>query len=304
MLHADLFLRTPSRARPSFYNNEIRSVQLYGTQPDTLAEAAQRLVHQYQVVHIDLNFGCPAPKIIKKGGGAAVPEDELRLAAIVSAVVQAVSGTAAVTCKMRLGVRSDTFLTAGKIIEACGANAITLHTRTADEAYDRGVARRKWDRLRMLKDAVNIPVFGNGDVFTAMDAADMINQSACAGVAIGRGCLGRPWLFADIANIMNGEEGQLTIPSCEVVRDVMLSHLEELHQWQMGRGMDENRSVRAMRKWYGWYFQGYVGMEQVVASACAEDQWHNVRAMFERWHGHVHVDEQAVIRERGKLGRE
>ena len=305
MLHAKLFLRTPPIAKPAFYPSETRSVQLYGTEAPVLAQAAHRLVTQYAVKHIDLNFGCPAPKIIKKGGGAAIPEDEMKLFSIVHAVVRAVSGKAAVTCKMRLGVTSHTFLTAARIIEECGAHAITLHTRTAEEAYDRNAARSKWHCLAMLKEAVGIPVLGNGDVFTATDAKDMILQSACDGVVIGRGCLGRPWLFSDIAHLLKGGSDMLTVPTWAQVRDVMVKHLDELYEWQMmNRNMGEQSSVRAMRKWYTWYSQGYRGCERLVQEAYAIDDWQTVRRMFLDFDDIVYIDDAEIIRERGKLGRE
>jgi nifR3 family TIM-barrel protein len=177
----------------------VRSVQLYGVDPATMARATEILCEEYGVGHVDLNFGCPVPKVTRKGGGAALPYKRDRLSAILHATVKAGGRYGVpVTCKTRLGIDPAhlTYLDAGRIAEAAGCAAIALHGRTALQAYS-GVA--DWDAIAELKAAVSIPVLGNGDIWGAADALRMVAHTGVDGVVIGRGCLGRPWLFRDLA---------------------------------------------------------------------------------------------------------
>src|SRR6186713_1299166 len=174
-----------------------RSLQLYGTDPYYVGEAVKRLVGEGRVDHIDMNFGCPVRKVTSKGGGAAIPAKPRLLAGIVRAAVRA-SGTVPITIKFRIGIddRVTTFLDAGRIGESEGVVAVALHARTAAQLYD-GAAR--WGAIAELKQAVRVPVLGNGDIWEAWDALRMMRETGCAGVVVGRGCLGRPWLFRDLA---------------------------------------------------------------------------------------------------------
>ena len=196
----------------TFAPDEVpRSLQLYGTDPSVLGEAVRRLVAEDRVDHLDLNFGCPAPKVTRRGGGAALPVKRRLLAAIVRACVAAASPYGVpVTMKFRMGVRDDllTFLDAGRIGADEGVAALALHARTAEQLY---AGRARWAAIGELKAAQpDLPVLGNGDIWEAADAVEMVAETGCDGVVVGRGCLGRPWLFADLAAVFAGKEPAAT----------------------------------------------------------------------------------------------
>ncbi|MBA2446300.1 MAG: tRNA-dihydrouridine synthase, partial [Nocardioidaceae bacterium] len=173
----------------------VRSVQLYGVDPAHMGRAAEILCADYGVGHIDLNFGCPVPKVTRKGGGAALPWKRRLLGALLeSTVASAARYGVPVTMKTRKGIDDDhlTFLEAGHIAEESGCAAIALHARTAAQHYS-GAA--DWEAIGQLVDHVGIPVLGNGDIWESSDALQMMAMTGCSGVVIGRGCLGRPWLF-------------------------------------------------------------------------------------------------------------
>ena len=232
-----------------------RSVQLYGTDPRTLGEAVRILVGEVGVDHVDMNFGCPVPKVTRKGGGAALPVRRALLREIVRAAVTA-AGPIPVTIKFRMGVDDAivTFLETGRIAEDEGVAAVALHARTAEQLYS-GSAR--WDAIAELKDNVtSIPVLGNGDIWEASDALDMIAKTGCDGVVIGRGCLGRPWLFRDLVDAFAGRPVQPP-PRLGVVADVMREHAERLAAWG-----GERSGLTTFRKHASWYLTGYpVGSE-------------------------------------------
>lgn len=229
-----------------------RSVQLYGTAPGTLYEAVRRLVEEHGVQHVDLNFGCPVPKVTRKGGGAAVPVRRRLFADIVAAAAKAAAGGGVpLTVKFRIGIDDDvvTYLEAGRIAESEGAAAVALHARTAEQRYS-GSAR--WDAIGELKAAVTtIPVLGNGDVWTAADAIEMMRRTGCDGVVIGRGCLGRPWLFADLVDAFAGRPVPPPRTLAEVI-DVLRRHANLLAE-----DVGERNAMRTMRRHLGWYVQGY-----------------------------------------------
>ena len=181
----------------------VRSVQLCGVDPSIMGAAVRRLVEEVGVDHIDLNFGCPAAKVTRQGAGAALPAHPRLFRAIVGAAVSS-AGTVPVSVKMRMGIddRHLTHLEAGRVAEDEGAVAIALHARTAEQLYS-GEAR--WDAIARLKEVVTtIPVLGNGDIWEAGDALAMVERTGCDGVVVGRGCLGRPWLFRDLADAFAG----------------------------------------------------------------------------------------------------
>ncbi|MPS76172.1 MAG: tRNA dihydrouridine synthase DusB, partial [Microbacterium sp.] len=181
-----------------------RSIQLYGVDPKTIAEAVRIIVAEDHADHIDLNFGCPVPKVTRKGGGAALPWKSKLFADIVDQAVKA-AGDIPLTVKMRKGIDRDhlTFLDAGRAAEDAGAAAVALHARTASEFYS---GHADWNAIGELKQAVtSIPVLGNGDIWSADDAVRMMAETDCDGVVVGRGCLGRPWLFGELANAFGGE---------------------------------------------------------------------------------------------------
>ncbi len=232
-------------------DERVRSIQLYGVDPDVVGRAVTALVDQARVDHIDLNMGCPVPKVTKLGGGAALPMHQLLFAGIVQRAVQA-AGTIPVTVKMRLGVddRALTYLNAGRIAADEGAAAVALHARTAEQLYS-GVA--DWSAVARLKAAIStIPVLGNGDIWLAADGVAMMQETGCDGVVVGRGCLGRPWLFRDLADAFAGRPVQPPPALGEVIA-VMRRHVRLLVETKG----DELIGVRDFRKHVGWYLAGY-----------------------------------------------
>jgi nifR3 family TIM-barrel protein len=234
-----------------------RSLQLYGSDPIMLARAVTKLCENDIVDHIDMNFGCPVAKVTRKGGGAAVPAKPNLLRAIMKAAVTAAEPYGVpVTAKFRIGVDEDliTYLNTGRIAEEEGIASIALHARTAEQHYS-GTAR--WDTIAALKQAVtSIPVLGNGDIWTADDAVRMVTETGCDGVVIGRGCLGRPWLFEDLADAFNGREVKAPRTLGFVV-DVMKRHLRTLVEHFGDDSSGTSRGVRDFRKHVSWYLTGY-----------------------------------------------
>jgi nifR3 family TIM-barrel protein len=234
-----------------------RSLQLYGSDPVMLARAVTKLCENDIVDHIDMNFGCPVAKVTRKGGGAAVPAKPNLLRAIMKAAVKAAEPYGVpVTAKFRIGVDEDliTYLNTGRIAEEEGIASIALHARTAEQHYS-GTAR--WDTIAALKEAVtSIPVLGNGDIWTADDAVRMVNETGCDGVVIGRGCLGRPWLFEDLADAFNGREVKAPRTLGFVV-NVMKRHLRTLVEHFGDDSSGTSRGVRDFRKHVSWYLTGY-----------------------------------------------
>jgi nifR3 family TIM-barrel protein len=229
-----------------------RSLQLYGVDPHYVAEAVRVLVGEGRVDHLDMNFGCPVRKVTSKGGGAAIPLKPRLLRGIVRAAVAA-AGPVPVTIKFRIGIDEglETYLDAGRIGQEEGCAAVGLHARSAAQLYD-GEAR--WDAIARLKAAVTrIPVLGNGDIWEAEDALRMMRTTGCDGVIVGRGCLGRPWLFRDLADVFAGREPQ-DPPDFGGVVDVMLEHARLLVAWG-----GEVGAMRTFRKHSSWYTKGFRG---------------------------------------------
>ncbi len=228
-----------------------RSLQLYGTDPYYVGEAVKRLVTEGRVDHIDMNFGCPVRKVTRKGGGSAIPVKPRLLESIIRAAVNA-AGSVPVTIKFRMGIDDNirTDLQTGRIAQEEGCAAVGLHARTAAQLYD-GEAR--WEAIAELKSALRIPVLGNGDIWEAQDALRMMRQTGCDGVIVGRGCLGRPWLFRDLADVFEGKEPQ-NPPVLGEVCDVMLRHAGWLAEW-----FGEAPAMRAFRRHTSWYTKGFRG---------------------------------------------
>ena len=258
-----------------FGNDEtIRSIQLYGTHAETVAEAVRRLVAGEQVDHIDMNFGCPAPKVTRHGGGAVLPFKWRLFESIVTAAVVA-AGPVPVTIKCRLGIDDDhlTFLDAGRISEAAGAAAVALHARTAQQLYS---GRARWSAIGELKQAVtSVPVIGNGDIWDSSDALAMVEQTGCDGVIVGRGCLGRPWLFRELAEAFAGRS-VTPPPRLREVSDIMIDHARLLVD-QFGA----ERGIRSFRKHPSWYLHGFVvggDLRRALSSADSVDEIEEIMA--------------------------
>ena len=240
-----------------------RSIQLYGVDPSVVGAAVRMIVADDLADHIDLNFGCPVPKVTRKGGGSALPWRIELFDDIVTAAVRNADGLP-VTVKMRIGIDEDhvTYREAGLRAQDAGVRHVALHGRTAAQFYG-GTA--DWDAIADLAALLDIPVLGNGDIWEADDAVRMVAATGCAGVVVGRGCLGRPWLFADLAAAFAGRPDRIRPPLAEVAR-VMRRHAELLAEWEGS----ERRGVTDFRKHVAWYLKGFaVGSELRTAMAQA-----------------------------------
>ena len=234
-----------------------RSLQLYGVDPSVVGRAVSLIADEGLADHIDLNFGCPVPKVTRKGGGAALPWKRRLFARLVRAAVAAAAPAGIpVTVKMRKGIDDDhlTYVDAGLAAQDAGAAWVALHGRTAAQRYS---GHADWDAIARLKQALDVPVLGNGDVWEADDALRMVSWTGCDGVVVGRGCLGRPWLFADLAAAFGGRSARV-LPSLGEVATVMRRHAGLL-----GDAVE-------FRKHVAWYLKGFpVGavLRQAMASA-------------------------------------
>ncbi len=232
-------------------DGSVRSVQLYGVDPRVVGDAVRRLVSEVGVHHVDLNMGCPSPKVTRRGGGAALPVHNRLFAAIVRAAVRA-AGDVPVTVKMRKGLDDATltYLAAGRSARDEGAAAVALHARTAEQLYS---GHADWDAIGRLKQELSdVPVLGNGDIWQACDALAMTEKTGCDGVVVGRGALGRPWLFRDLADAFAGRP-LADPPLLGAVVAVMRRHVRLLAE---ARG-DEAMGARDFRKHVGWYLTGF-----------------------------------------------
>lgn len=241
-----------------------RSIQLYAVDPTVLGKAIDLLGSENLADHIDLNFGCPVPKVTRKGGGAALPYKRKLFSAIVeSAVRSAARYGIPITVKMRVGIDSDhqTFLESAKSAADLGVAWVALHARTAAQLYE---GRSDWNKITELVEHLaptGTPVLGNGDIWSGIDAVNMMNQTGCNGVVVGRGCLGRPWLFADLVSALNGESNRVN-PTLFEVRDVMLRHGQLLVEYFE----DEDRAMRDIRKHMAWYLKGFSVPREIRSS--------------------------------------
>ncbi len=250
-----LIERTPESMRLIEHDpaESPRSVQLYGVDPVTVSAAVRMLVTEDRADHIDLNFGCPVPKVTRKGGGSALPwKTELFRSIVAGAVREARPYDVPVTVKMRRGIDEDhlTYLEAGRIAEGEGAAAVALHARTAAQSYS---GQAQWSSIAALKNVVtSVPVLGNGDIWSAEDALRMVAETGCDGVVVGRGCLGRPWLFTDLAAAFAGRPERVR-PMLGQVADTMRRHAAYLVDFHG----DELKGCRDIRKHIAWYLKGF-----------------------------------------------
>ena len=259
-------------------SEDIRSVQLYGVDPKTIAEAVTMLVAEDRADHIDLNFGCPVPKVTRKGGGAALPWKSDLFGAIVNSAVKA-AGEVPLTVKMRKGIDAEhlTYLDAGKTARDAGVTAIALHGRTASDYYS---GNADWGSIATLREALpDVQVLGNGDIWSAGDAIRMMRETGVDGVVVGRGCLGRPWLFGDLQaafdEYLRNPNSEAAInpiqPNLGQVGQAFKRHAELLVEFFES----EMHACRDIRKHVAWYFKGYpVGGEFRAALAQVESLAH------------------------------
>ena len=235
-------------------DEQPRSVQLYGVDPVTVGAAVRMLVTEDRADHVDLNFGCPVPKVTRRGGGSALPwKTELYRSIVAAAVREASPYGVPVTVKLRKGIDEShlTYLDAGRIARDLGVAAVALHARTTADYYS-GTA--DWPAIARLKEALpDVPVLGNGDIWSAEDALRMVGETGCDGVVVGRGCQGRPWLFADLAAAFTGSSARVR-PALGFVASVVRRHAFLMTEYYA----DEGRACCEMRKHMAWYLKGYV----------------------------------------------
>ena len=268
---------------------QVRSVQLYGVDPVYVGKAVSILAGDHGVDHVDLNFGCPVPKVTRKGGGAALPWKRRLLADILTAAVEAARPYGIpVTMKTRKGIDDDhlTYLEAGRTAQETGAAAIALHGRTAVQHYS---GHADWEAIGMLVEHVDIPVLGNGDIWEAADAVAMMRRTGCAGVVIGRGCLGRPWLFGDLAAMFAGVPTR-PLPRLGEVAAMMRRHAELLSAF-----MGEERGCIELRKHVAWYLKGFSAGGSVRAALAGVSSLADVDALL----GTLDPDEPFPVAELG-----
>ena len=273
-----------------------KSIQLFATDPHWTAKAVEKLVMESRVDHIDLNFGCPVRKITRKGGGAALPLRRRLFRDIIKVAVRA-AGSVPVTVKMRLGVDHGllTYLEAGRIAEDEGAAAVALHARTAAMLYS---GRAEWERIAELKAVVRtIPVIGNGDIFQAGDALTMMRQTGCDGVVIGRGCLGRPWLFRELADLFEGRQPSPP-PTLGKVAEVMAEHARLLVDL---RG--ETLAMPEFRKHASWYVSGYAIASEQRQKLYRVQRLNELDDLLAELDPGLMVDPDVLRAPRGKAGK-
>ncbi|MEL6906490.1 MAG: tRNA dihydrouridine synthase DusB [Planctomycetota bacterium] len=248
-----------------------RSVQVYGADPVDLGEMVKSLVDE-GVDHLDINMGCPVPKVTRAGGGSAIPVKPRLLARLVRAMVQN-AGDVPVTVKMRKGISHDllTFEEAGRAAAGEGASAVGLHARTAAELYS---GEADWSAIGRLVEVVDVPVLGNGDIWEPWDALRMMRETGCAGVIVGRGCLGRPWLFRELAQVFDGVEPDLP-PRLGGILEIVEDHAQRLVDL-----FGEKMGVRQFRKWTSWYTKGFRGSSAVRGELMRIDSIDQVRPIL------------------------
>ncbi|MGV8969856.1 MAG: tRNA dihydrouridine synthase DusB [Microbacteriaceae bacterium] len=290
--------RTPESMRLIRHHESesTRSIQLYGVDPKTVAEAVTMLVAEDRADHIDLNFGCPVPKVTRKGGGAALPWKRDLFRNIVEGAVAA-AGDIPVTVKMRKGIDSDhlTYLEAAKAAQGAGVASIALHARTAADFYS---GSADWSAIEKLKSSISdTPILGNGDIWSADDAVRMMNETGCDGVVVGRGCLGRPWLFGDLAAAFRGDNVKLE-PSLGLVSEAFRRHAELLVEFFE----DENRACRDIRKHVAWYFKGYAVGGELRAKLAASSSLQEIDDLLGELDGNQPYPGKDAEGQRGRAG--
>ena len=245
-----------------FHDSEQpRSLQLYGIDQVIVGEAVRIVAGEDLADHVDLNFGCPVPKVTRKGGGSALPWKADLFASIVTAAITAADGRIPVTVKMRMGIDADhlTYLDAGETAARAGVAWVALHARTAEQMYSGRADRTAIARLKEHLAGYGTPVLGNGDIFSADDAVAMVAATGCDGVVVGRGCLGRPWLFGQLAAAFAGEE----VPADPGIEEVIATYRR--HAELLVAEYGEERGCREIRKHHAWYFKGFRVPRQIRA---------------------------------------
>ena len=272
-----------------------RSIQLYAVDPRVAGLAVQMLGRENLADHIDMNFGCPVPKVTRKGGGAALPYKRNLFKEIVGSVVKnAAEFDIPVTVKMRIGIDDDhkTFIDAGKTAAQLGVSWVALHARTAAQMYS---GNAQWNAIGELVSALEpygVPVLGNGDIWSGADGLRMVEETGCAGVVVGRGCLGRPWLFAELVAAFEGT-AQPKPPTLRQVAEIMVRHGQLLSEYFE----DEYRAARDMRKHMAWYLKGFRVGSEIRSQLGMIDDFDQMKALLNQ------IEEQPYPQEIGEAPR-
>jgi len=287
-------------------DEQIRSVQLYGVDPEVMSKAVEMLIREDRADHIDLNMGCPVPKVTKKGGGAALPwkqdlfKDILESAVNTSNKVTSELGVkkVPVTVKMRIGIDDEhlTYIEAGRIAAKAGVTWVALHARTAEQMY---AGKARWQAIKTLVEELkefNVPVLGNGDIWSAQDALEMVKETGCAGVVVGRGYLGRPWLFGQLAAAFAGKEIPKD-PGLEVVSQIIKRHAVLLCELY-----GEYKGIRDIRKHMAWYLKGFSVGNQLRTSLAMVESLENLDFLLAKIDTNQAFPEVVVDKPRGRVG--
>ncbi len=235
--------------------------QVFGSDKESFVKAAKKIVEEQHPDILDINMGCPVPKIaISSQAGSALLKDPNKIYEIVKAVVEAVD--IPVTVKMRLGWDNNNIncIEVGKLVEKAGAKAIALHARTRSQGYS---GKADWSYIKALKEAVNIPVIGNGDVLTCYDAKRMLDETGCDAVMIGRGVLGNPWLIRDCVNYLEKGEEPIVVSPKEKI-EMLKRHFDMLVQ-----DKNEKSAVLEIRTHALWYIKGLPGSASIKNQICS-----------------------------------
>jgi nifR3 family TIM-barrel protein len=287
-------------------DEQIRSVQLYGVDPEVMSKAVEMLIREDRADHIDLNMGCPVPKVTKKGGGAALPWKQDLFKEILESAVNTSNKVTTelgvkkvpVTVKMRMGIDDDhlTYIEAGKIAAKAGVTWVALHARTAEQMYS---GKARWHAIKTLVEELkefNVPVLGNGDIWSAQDALEMVKETGCAGVVVGRGCLGRPWLFGQLSAAFAGKEIPKD-PGLEVVSQIIKRHAVLLCKLY-----GEYKGIRDIRKHMAWYLKGFSVGNQLRTSLAMVESLENLDFLLEKLDINQAFPEVVVDKPRGRVG--
>ena len=275
-----------------------RSVQLYGVDPTTVAEAVRMVVDEDLADHVDLNFGCPVPKVTRKGGGSALPWKRDLFADIVHGAVRAAGNAIPVTVKMRKGIDDEhlTYLDAGRIAKDAGVAWVALHGRTAAQMY---AGEADWSAIARLVEALDpLPVLGNGDIFGADDALRMVDQTGCAGVVVGRGCLGRPWLFGQLVAAFAGDP----IPPDPDLAHVVATFRR--HAELLVEAFGERTGCCEIRKHVAWYFKGYAVRRHIRQDLANVTSLVGMEELLSQIDTGQQADPQVMSAPRGRTGGE